>query len=73
MLIVLTSGILTWAKGWDYTSSQFLLNRWYVVPIWAAFRIQAALYSVRRFRLFVLTATTDPNLILCIRIIGTSL
>lgn len=51
-------GILTWAQGWDYASSQFLLNRWYVVPIWVAFGIQAALYSILRFRLFIPTTTT---------------
>ncbi len=49
-------GILTWAQGWDYASSQFLLNRWYVVPIWVGFGIQAALYSILRFRLFIPTS-----------------
>ena len=51
-------GILTWAQGWDYAASQFLLNRWYVVPIWVGFGIQAALYSILRFRLFIPTTTT---------------
>ena len=51
-------GILTWAQGWDYAASQFTLNRWYVVPIWAAFGIQAALYSILRFRLFVPVTST---------------
>lgn len=48
-------GILTWAQGWDYASSQFSLNFWYVVPIWVGFGIQAALYSILRFRLFLPT------------------
>ena len=52
-------GILTWAQGWDYASSQFSLNQWYVVPIWVAFGIQAALYSILRFRLFVSTTSTS--------------
>jgi hypothetical protein len=52
-------GILTWAQGRDYASSQFLLNRWYVVPIWVGFGIQAALYSILRFRLFIPTASTS--------------
>ena len=26
-------GILTWAQGWDYASSQFARDRWYVIPI----------------------------------------
>lgn len=51
-------GILTWAQGWNYASSQFLLNRWYVVPIWVAFGIQAALYSILRFRLFIPITST---------------
>ena len=51
-------GILTWAQGWEYASKQFLLNRWYVLPIWVGFGIQAALYSILRFRLFVPTTTT---------------
>lgn len=46
-------GILTWAQGWEYATNQFQLNRWYVMPIWVAFGIQAALYSILRFRLFV--------------------
>ncbi len=52
-------GILTWAQGWDYAASQFTLNRWYVIPIWVAFGIQAALYSILRFRLFIPTTNTD--------------
>ena len=52
-------GLLTWAQGWNYAASQFLLNRWYIVPIWVSFGIQASLYSILRFRLFIPTATTD--------------
>ncbi len=46
-------GLLTLAQGWEYASSQFSFNRWYIVPIWAAFGVQAALYSILRFRLFL--------------------
>lgn len=52
-------GILTWAQGWEYAANQFQLNRWYVLPIWIAFGIQAALYSVLRFRLFIPTTSTS--------------
>ena len=45
--------ILTWAQGWEYAASQFLFNRWYILPIWIAFGIQAALYSILRLRLFI--------------------
>ncbi len=51
-------GILTWAQGWDYASSQFVRDRWYVVPIILGFGIQAALYSILRFRLFIPIAST---------------
>ncbi len=46
-------GILTWAQGWEYASSQFVRDRWYVIPIILGFGIQAALYSILRFRLFI--------------------
>ncbi len=48
-------GILTWAQGWDYAASQFSLNRWYVLPIFVTLGIQASLYSILRFRLFIPT------------------
>ncbi len=51
-------GILTWAQGWDYASSQFSRDRLYVVPIILSFGIQAALYSVLRFRLFIPITST---------------
>lgn len=46
-------GILTWAQGWEYAASQSIRDRWYVIPIIVGFGIQAALYSLLRFRLFV--------------------
>lgn len=46
-------GILSWAQGWDYASSQFIRDRWYVIPIILGFGVQAALYSILRFRLFI--------------------
>jgi hypothetical protein len=51
-------GILTWAQGWDYASSQFVRDRWYVVPIILGFSVQAALYSILRFRLFIPLSST---------------
>lgn len=52
-------GIITWAQGWDYAASQFSLHRWYVLPIWITFGVQAALYTILRFRLFVPTTSTS--------------
>jgi len=46
-------GILTWAQGWGYASSQFTRDRWYVIPIILGFGVQTALYSILRFRLFI--------------------
>ena len=53
-------GILTWAQGWDYASSQFVRDRWYVIPIIVGFGVQAALYTVLRFRLFIPITSTGP-------------
>ncbi len=51
-------GILTLAQGWDYAASQFSLNRWYILPIFVTLGIQAALFSILRFRLFIPTTST---------------
>ena len=51
-------GLLAWAQGWDYAYGQFSTNRAYVIPIWLAFGLQAAIYSVLRFRLFLPSAST---------------
>ena len=61
-------GLLTWAQGWDSSISLFTYNRWIIVPIWIAFGIQAALYSILRFRLFVPTTSTDHTSV----VMGTS-
>jgi len=46
-------GTLTLAQGWEYASSQFMRDRWYVLPIIVGFGIQAALYAILRFGLFI--------------------
>ena len=51
-------GILIWAQGVDAVPDIFLPNRWYVIPIWITFGIQAALYSILGFRLFVPIGST---------------
>lgn len=51
-------GILIWAQGWDYASSQLARDRWYVIPIIAGFGLQAALYTILRFRLFIPVTST---------------
>ena len=47
--------ILIFAQGQDAAWSIFLPNRLYVIPIWITFGMQAALFSILRFRLFVPT------------------
>jgi hypothetical protein len=54
-------GILTWAQGWEYATSQFARDRAYVIPIILGFGIQAALYSILRFRLFIPVASTGHS------------
>ena len=51
-------GILTWAQGWDYATSQLMRDRWYVLPIIIGFGVQAALYTILRFRLFIPITST---------------
>ena len=51
-------GILIWAQGYESALSIFLPNRGYVIPIWITFGVQAALYSILRFRLFIPTGST---------------
>jgi len=52
-------GILTWAQGWNYASSQLARDRWYVIPIIVGFGVQTALYSILRFRLFIPITSTS--------------
>jgi len=54
-------GILMWAQGSESAMSVFLPNRWYVVLIWITFGIQAALYSILRFRLFICTTLSNST------------
>lgn len=54
-------GILIVAQGWESILSIFLPNRWYVLPIWITFGIQAALYSILRFRLFIPTTSSGHS------------
>ena len=52
-------GILIWAQGGASAITIFVSNRWYIIPIWITFGIQAALYSILRFRLFIPTNSTQ--------------
>jgi hypothetical protein len=54
-------GILILAQGQESAMSIFLPNRWYVIPIWLTFGIQAALYSILRFHLFIPTTSSSHS------------
>lgn len=54
-------GLLSWAQGWDYAYGQFWTYRAYVIPIWLAFGLQSALYSVLRFRLLIPSSSAAPG------------
>lgn len=54
-------GIMSWAEGFKPAVELFWSDRWIVIPIIIGFGIQAALYSILKFRLFVPVATTGPS------------
>jgi len=54
-------GFLSWLEGWNYAIFQLGRDRGYVVPIIAAFGLQAALYSVLRFRLYAPVKSTRTS------------
>lgn len=54
-------GVLSWLQDWEYAASQFARDRWYVLPIIVGFGIQAVLYSILRFRLFIPVTTTGRS------------
>lgn len=58
LIAALYFGILTWAQGLNSALEIFLSNRWYVIPIWISFGLQAGLYSILRFRLFAPALST---------------
>lgn len=72
LIVGIYFGILTWAQGWDAAVSIFLPNRWYVIPIWITFGVQAALYSILRFRLLIPTTASDRSGALMGTSVGTS-
>jgi hypothetical protein len=54
-------GLLSWLEGWKFAAFQFSRDRTYVVPIIVAFGVQAALYSMIRFRLHAPVRATVPS------------
>lgn len=54
-------GFLSWLEGWKYAVFQLQRDRVYVVPIVLVFGVQAALYSILRFRLFAPVAAPGAS------------
>ena len=54
-------GIMSWAEGFQAARDLFWADRWFVVPIIAGFGVQAALYTILKFRLFVPVKTVGPS------------
>lgn len=54
-------GIMSWAEGFQAARTLFWADRWFVIPIVVGFGVQAALYTILRFRLFVSTTAVGPS------------
>jgi hypothetical protein len=54
-------GVMSWTEGFQVAWTLFWSDRWIVIPIIAGFGIQAALYAVLKFRLFVPVSGTGPS------------
>ncbi len=54
-------GFMVWAEGFKVAREVFWSDRWIVIPIVTGFGIQAALYAVLKFRLFVPVSATGPS------------
>ena len=54
-------GVMSWTEGFQAARGLFWSDRWIVIPIILGFGIQAALYAVLKFRLFVPVSATDPS------------
>jgi hypothetical protein len=54
-------GIMSWAEGFKAARAFFWSDRWLVIPIILGFGIQATLYAILKFRLYVPVRTTGPG------------
>lgn len=54
-------GIMSWAEGFQAARDLFWADRWFVIPLIVGFGVQAALYVILKFRLFVPVATVGPS------------
>ena len=54
-------GFMSWAEGFKTAREVFWSDRWIVIPIVTGFGIQAALYAILKFRLFVPVSATGSS------------
>jgi len=54
-------GLMSWTVGFLAARALFLADRWIFTGLIAGFGLQAALYAVMRFRLFVPAAAPGPG------------
>ena len=54
-------GIMSWAEGFKAAQTLFWADRWFIIPIVIGFGVQAALYTILRFRLFVPINAVGPS------------
>ncbi len=54
-------GFMSWAEGFKTAREVFWIDRWIVIPIVTGFGIQAALYAILKFRLFLPVSATGPS------------
>jgi len=61
LLTGLYFGIVSWAESPQHAVELFWEDRWIVFPIIIGFGVQAGLYTILKFRLFVPLATIGPS------------
>ncbi len=54
-------GIMSWAEGFKAARDLFWTDRWIVIPLVIGFGVQAALYTILKFRLFVPVKASRPS------------
>ncbi len=54
-------GFMVWAEGFKVAREVFWSDRWIVIPLVTGFGIQAALFAILKFRLFIPVSATGPS------------
>lgn len=73
LLSALYFGIVSWAESPAHAVEYFWQDRWIVLPIIIGFGVQAALYSVLRFRLYLPVTKKSSDGLMHLPVAGTSM